>query len=82
MINCPCSNLSLANGQLNTALRRCGGDFIVGASWEEPKDSACDFTAVARRLCRISEVINPLLYTLIVYASKQCGISLYEANNY
>ena len=64
MILCPCSGLSLADGKLNTASRRCGGDFIVGASWEEPKDSACNFTEVARKLCRISEVNNVDVLTL------------------
>lgn len=56
VISCPCSNLSLGDGQLHNASRRCGGDFRVGASWEEPKDSACNFTETARELCRIIEV--------------------------
>lgn len=55
-ISCPCSNLSLVDGQSHTASRRCGGNFLVGASWEDPEDSACNFTEIARQLCRILEV--------------------------
>ncbi len=52
---CPC-NLTLGSSILE-ATRTCGGDFDeTGAEWNLPADSNCDFTVVARELCRLANV--------------------------
>ena len=53
-LTCPC-NLTLSSSVLS-ATRTCGGDFVSGAEWNLPMDSSCDFTLVARRLCRLANV--------------------------
>ena len=53
-IDCPC-NLTLGSTVLR-ATRTCGGNFQTGARWDNPMDSNCDFSVIARRLCRLANV--------------------------
>jgi hypothetical protein len=58
VVNCPCgsndgSDGSTGNGVRLTASRYCGGDFTNGAEWDIPKHSSCDFSDLAREICRL-----------------------------
>lgn len=53
-VPCPC-DFSLDTTNL-FATRHCGGNFQTGAVWEEPYVSPCNFTVIARTLCRLAQV--------------------------
>ena len=49
LANCSCGNTAIAH-----ASRFCGGDLESGAVWENPDDSACNFTATVRDICQLT----------------------------
>lgn len=55
-VNCPCGNVNIETGQELVASRVCGGDFTNGAKWQEPFIAPCDFSDLARNICRIANV--------------------------
>ena len=54
-VDCPCGNLSLTSEEVR-ASRYCGGDFTHGAVWDEPHVADCNFSDLARNICRIASV--------------------------
>ena len=63
-VDCPCGSLSSANRL--TAIRYCGGDFILGGNWTEANVMSCNFSDLARRLCRLSNVILSIAFDLLL----------------
>ena len=55
LVNCPCGNGTLDNGLLQ-ATRYCGGNFTNGAKWTEANIAACNFSDLAREICRLKNV--------------------------
>ena len=53
-VACPCGGVT-SDTQLE-ATRYCGGDFISGGEWERPNDAVCNFSDLARELCRLTDV--------------------------
>lgn len=56
---CPCSNIQLRSSTLQST-RMCGGNYSVGAQWDAPAISACNFSDTSRQVCQLAEV-----YTLL-----------------
>ena len=53
-VPCPCGeNISTGNLQ---ATRYCSGNFRDGSHWEDPNDSPCHFSDIARKLCNRYDV--------------------------
>ena len=56
-VNCPCGNLTIGtNEEQLQAHRLCGGDFSNGGEWQMAFVDSCDFSDLARNICRIAEV--------------------------
>ena len=55
VVNCPCGNGSSNNGLLQ-ATRYCEGNFTNGAKWTEANIAACNFSDLAREICRLKNV--------------------------
>ena len=53
-VPCPCGE-NVSTGSLE-ATRYCAGNFQDGAYWEDPHDSPCDFSDIARELCQLNNV--------------------------
>ena len=53
-VPCPCGEI-VSTGDLQ-ATRYCAGNFQDGAYWEDPNDSPCDFSDIARELCQLNDV--------------------------
>ena len=53
-VPCPCGE-NIPTGNLQ-ATRYCTGNFQDGAHWEDPNDSPCDFSDIARKLCTLYNV--------------------------
>ena len=53
-VPCPCGE-NISTGSLQ-ATRYCAGNFQDGAYWEDPNDSPCDFSDIARELCLLNDV--------------------------
>ena len=51
-VRCPCQGVDLGR----VATRLCGGDFDTGGRWEEPIDTPCNYSDLARKLCLSPEV--------------------------
>ena len=52
---CPCGDLPQGDGHPR-AKRTCGGNFSMGAIWNSPDDSVCDFDIRTHRICNVSTV--------------------------
>ena len=60
-VNCPCGNLTIGtNEEQLQANRLCGGDFSNGGEWQMAFVDPCNFTDLARNICRIAEVRKAL----------------------
>ena len=55
IVNCPCGSSEEVEGLLQ-ATQYCGGDFISHAKWAEGNVAACNFTDLAREICRLKSV--------------------------
>ena len=73
-VNCPCGNLTIGtNGEQLQAHRLCGGDFSNGGEWQTAFVDPCNFTDLARNICRIAEVLealkksSPLVLSFVFY---------------
>lgn len=50
--DCPCNTLT---NRIDVASRTCGGDYTVGADWEDPSECP-ELSDTSIRLCLASEV--------------------------
>ena len=55
-ISCPCGVRS--SPEISQATRYCAGNFQEGAYWEDPSDTPCDFSDIARELCLLNDVMH------------------------
>ena len=55
LVYCPCGN-GPSNIGLLQATRYCGGNFTNGAKWTKSSIAACNFSDLAREICRLKNV--------------------------
>ena len=53
VVDCPCGSNGISGLQ---ATHYCGGDFTNGASWLILNMTRCNFSDLARKICRLSNV--------------------------
>ena len=56
IVNCPCGNSEEEGEGLLQASRYCRGDFTSRAKWSEENVAACNFSDLAREICRLKSV--------------------------
>ncbi|XP_019850052.1 PREDICTED: hemicentin-1-like isoform X1 [Amphimedon queenslandica] len=56
VVDCPCGSNGTSGGGSLKATRYCGGDFTDGAMWLGPDVKRCNFSDLARRICRLSDL--------------------------
>lgn len=65
MVPCPCGDVS--DDTSLVATRYCTGDFTNGGNWEKPVDNRCNFSDLAREICRLTEVGKEYTHACLVY---------------
>ena len=56
MVDCPCGTNGTSGGGKLQATRYCGGDYTNGAVWDTPGVMKCNFSDLARTICRLRDV--------------------------
>lgn len=56
VVDCPCGGNGTSGGGQLQAYRYCGGDFTNGAVWTTTDVSRCNFSDLARKICRLRNV--------------------------
>lgn len=55
-MSCPCGSGSESTDDGLQATRYCGGEFVDGAMWTAGNIAPCNFSDLARRICRLRDV--------------------------
>ncbi|XP_019853764.1 PREDICTED: uncharacterized protein LOC109583032 [Amphimedon queenslandica] len=56
VVDCPCGTNGTSGGGKLQATRYCGGDFTNGAVWDAPDVMRCNFSDLARTICRLKDL--------------------------
>ena len=67
IVDCPCGANGTSGGGALQATRYCGGDFTDGAMWLTPDVVKCNFSDLARRICRLSDVSKDNKLSVIIF---------------